>query len=202
MSEGAFPLCWPEGWPRTPERQRLAHLSGWEHINSQSWTSVTHRLLEQLRLFGARAIILSTNQPVRRDGLPYAQKRLIDDPGVAVYFEIDKRRLVLAQDSYWWIMCNMRSVSLAIEGMRQMRRHGGQHMMERAFTGFLALPPPAQTQARPWHEVFDLPEHAPIDAIVAKYRHLASALHPDSGGSNEAMAELNLAYEQAKGAKA
>ncbi len=36
----------------------------------------------------------------------------------------------------------MRSLTISIEGLRQMERHGGAHMMERAFDGFAALPPP------------------------------------------------------------
>jgi len=31
---------------------------------------------------------------------------------------------------------------MAIEGLRQMERHGGAVMLERAFDGFAALPPP------------------------------------------------------------
>jgi hypothetical protein len=37
---------------------------------------------------------------------------------------------------------NMRSLALAIEGMRQVERHGGGFMLERAFTCFLAIAPP------------------------------------------------------------
>jgi hypothetical protein len=39
-------------------------------------------------------------------------------------------------------MGNMRSLTISIEGLRQMERHGGATMMERAFDGFAALPPP------------------------------------------------------------
>ena len=37
--------------------------------------------------------------------------------------------------------------------------------------------------------------------IEAQYRRLAATLHPDNGGTTEAMAELNVAYEQAKEAR-
>lgn len=41
---------------------------------------------------------------------------------------------------------------------------------------------------------------APLTAagIKERYRELAAFKHPDKGGSHEAMAELNAAYEQAK----
>ena len=50
--------------------------------------------------------------------------------------------MVMAQDRFWSIIGNMRSLTMAIEGLRQMERHGGATMMERAFDGFTALPPP------------------------------------------------------------
>jgi hypothetical protein len=48
----------------------------------------------------------------------------------------------MAQDRFWSIIGNMRSLTISIEGLRQMERHGGATMMERAFDGFAALPPP------------------------------------------------------------
>lgn len=189
----AYPLQWPAGWPRTPDHERQSHLAGAEHSNSQRWNLVTHRLFHELRLLKARDVVVSSNQPVRRDGIPYAAKRIIRDPGVAVYFRIEDRRLVLAQDRYEPLLDNMRSIALAVEGMRKMQRHGGDHMMERAFTGFQALPAPKR-----WWEVLGVERGASMVAIHRAWKALAKREHPDFGGSGERMAEINAALSEAR----
>ena len=196
MTVTAYPLCWPPGWPRTTWEGRSRHLAGAEHRNSQRWEMVTHRLMNELRLLKARNVILSTDQPIRRDGLPYAAKRLIDDPGAAVYFERGSQQYVLAQDTYMDLHDNLRSLALAIEGLRQMERHGGDRIIERAFSGFLALPPP--TNRKPWWDVLGVPQDCRLDAAREAHRTLAVRHHPDAGGDTARMAEVNGAWEQAR----
>ena len=134
----AYPLSWPPGWPRHKGAQDSdSRFKG----PTFRWDRVFRGLEDELRRIGATEIVISTNQPVRNDGLPYAQQRNIADVGVAVYFMRNGKALVMAQDRFWSIIGNMRSLTMAIEGLRQMERHGGATMMERAFDGFLALPP-------------------------------------------------------------
>jgi hypothetical protein len=90
---------------------------------------------------GAKEIVVSTNVPTRRDGLPYADAREPADPGVAVYFTHGKRQLVIACDSYSTVRANMRAVGATVEALRAIQRHGATSLLERAFTGFAALPP-------------------------------------------------------------
>ena len=136
----AYPLSWPPGWPRHKGQQDSdTRFRG----PTYQWDRVYRGLTDELRRIGATNIVVSTNQPVRGDGLPYAQQRNISDCGVAVYFTRNKKNLVMAQDRFWSVIGNMRSLTMAIEGLRQMERHGGATMMERAFDGFAALPPPA-----------------------------------------------------------
>ncbi len=189
----AWPLHWPDGWPRTSEHRRKNWLASGAH-QRPSWTDTMNRLFGELRRLGARNVVLSTNQPLRQDGLPYANRRLDGAPGAAVYFTLNERDLVMAQDLYWSVADNIRSLALAIEGMRQMKRHGGGHMMERAFAGFTALPPPSDI--RPWREI--LGECANLVVAEACYKRQARERHPDAGGSDAAMAELNVAMEAAR----
>ena len=89
--------------------------------------------------------------------------------------------------------------------MRQLERHGGGTMMERALAGFTALPAPeGSTPKRAWWVVFnyseDPDEHLDLshDEIEARFRTLAKRRHPDvPGGSAEAFQELQDAREQA-----
>ena len=79
--------------------------------------------MTELRRLGVKDPVLSSNQPIRPDGSPYAAQRMIRDPGVAVYFVRDCRHLVMAQDRYWRMVDNIRSLAMAIEGLRKMQRH-------------------------------------------------------------------------------
>jgi hypothetical protein len=135
----AYPLAWPPGWPRHKGSQDSdSRFKG----PTYQWDRVYRGLKDELRRIGATHIVVSTNQPLRNDGAPYAQQRNISDVGVAVYFKRNGKALVMAQDRFWSIIGNMRSLTISIEGLRQMERHGGATMMERAFDGFAALPPP------------------------------------------------------------
>jgi hypothetical protein len=108
---------------------------------------------------------------------------------------LKKRPLVMARDRYISVAGNMRSLTLAVEAMRQLARHGGDQMMERAFTGFVAIAPP--DWKKPWREVFGVKLDWCGD-IAALYREKARNRHPDVGGADTLMAELNIAYEEAK----
>jgi hypothetical protein len=135
----AYPLSWPTGWPRHKgARDSDSRFRG----PTYRWDRVYHDLQHELRRIDGYQIVVSTNQPLRQDGVPYAQQRIITDPGVAVYFMREGKALVMAQDRFDTIIGNMRSLTMAIEGLRQMERHGGAVMLERAFDGFAALPPP------------------------------------------------------------
>ena len=135
----AYPLAWPPGWPRHKGTQDSdTRFKG----PTFHWDRVYRGLKDELRRIGATQIVVSTNQPLRNDGAPYAQQRNIHDVGVAVYFTRNGKALVMAQDRFRSIIGNMRSLTISIEGLRQMERHGGATMMERAFDGFAALPAP------------------------------------------------------------
>ena len=189
----AYPLHWPDGWPRTSWDDRRWSMAGGRR-HSQSWSVVVDRLLGELHRIGGEAAIISTNQPLRRDGLPYAPKGRIEDPGAAVYFTRDGRQYVMAQDRYELIQDNLRSLALAIEGLRQMERHGGAQMMERAFAGFEALPAPGSHN---WRHILgsDLEN---VGQVERRFRELARERHPDHGGSESMMADLNAARDAAK----
>lgn len=139
MTAESYPLAWPPGWPRRKKQQDSdRRFSG----PTYRWDRVFRGLQDEIRRIGGTDIVISTNQPVRGDGLPYAQTRNITDPGVAVYFMRRGKPVVMAQDRFDTVMGNMRSLALAIDGLRQMERHGGARMLERAFAGFTAISPP------------------------------------------------------------
>jgi hypothetical protein len=171
--------------------RRNGHYSG-----NPFWTFAAARdaLLDAVRKLGATPgrTIISSNFGTDRTGFPIEGRRRPDDQGVAVYFQLDNKALVMAADRFTRAEENMRSLTLAIEAMRQLDNHGGGTMMERAFTGFLALPAGGPA----WHVVLGVKPHATADEINAAYRTKARSAHPDTGGSHAAMAELNAARDE------
>lgn len=194
----AFPLAWPAGWPRTPS-YKMADGSGrftrTKYDGSRGWTfaDARDRLIDEVLKLGGRNVVLSTNFPLRRDGLPAARTGRISDEGVAIYFMLNGRQMAMASDRFTRAEHNMRSLTLAIEAMRQLERHGGGVMMERAFEGFAALPAPGAT---PWWQTLQVTPDATREEINASFRRLAAERHPDRGGSDDMMADLNRARAQ------
>jgi hypothetical protein len=108
---------------------------------------------------------------------------------------------VIACDKWDKVHDNVHALGLAISGMRAIERAGATQVMERAFTTFGALPAASGAPVvRPWWEVLGLPLEAVklLDQTMceARYRESARKAHPDAGGSDAAMAELNRAREE------
>lgn len=184
-----FPLHWPDGWPRakTPQRSRF----------DVTFVAARDDLFGEIGRMGGRYIVLSTNVELRRDGLPYASQPEPRDSGVAVYFERKGKQMVFACDRWDRVKDNMRAISKTIEAMRGIERWGASDMLERAFSAFVALPAPGAK--RPWRDVLgfhgvQMPTKAAIDTA---WRERARKAHPDAGGSDAEMAELNAARTEA-----
>lgn len=200
----AYPLKWPEGWPRTSVYGRK-----WGTFAKGLEPDRSSRLLEEeLRRLKASHVVISTNRrPRGMSQVPGIDP--VRDPGVAVYFQWNGKAMAMAQDTFDSVAKNLRSLTIAIESMRAIERHGGGYMMQRSFEGFAALPPPEGVKGyekRPWRSDLDLDHDwfratpSALQKVLAenRYKELARIAHPDSGGSAEAMAELNVAIEDAR----
>jgi hypothetical protein len=194
----AFPLAWPRGWPRTPENARESGHQ-FTQIDFQSATRVpvsldyAYSLLrEELMRHKAANVVVSSNYRSDQYGFPIETEFAPKDQGAAVYFTVNGRAMVMACDRYERAAENLRSLGLAVEAIRQLGRHGGGAMMERAFAGFMALPRPPSC----W-DVLGVEEGASRGDIERAFRHRAKKTHPDAGGNDNAMAELNAARDQA-----
>lgn len=197
-----FPLQWPEGWARTNAADRTRSRFG---VRGQvSFSQVRTELLHELDLLGAANAIITSDLPVRHDGLPYATNRLDGDPGIAVWFVLDDKERVFPCDKWRSHAENMQAIAKSIEALRGLERWGVGDVVTRAFSGFNALPPgPSPEPARSWREVLGgvWPELARAELLViARARHRAAirTAHPDAGGSHELAAELNAAIAAAE----
>lgn len=196
MTESAHPLSWPVGRKRTERWKR--ERAKFDVTFARARDNIVAEVGRLAGRYPDPAIVISTNIALRRDGLPLAGQRAPDDPGVAVYFTYKKRQMSFACDRWEKIEHNMQAIAKTIEALRGIARWGTGDMLEAAFNGFTALPPPSSTTqgARHWRDVFGTAVHTRAQ-LSDVYRRLASAHHPDRGGDPAKMAELNTAREAA-----
>lgn len=191
MIEG-YPLHWPDGWPRTnrPVRSRF----------DTTLAGARDGLIDEIRLLGGEQIILSTNIPLRKDGLPYASYKTPGDIGAAVYFQLDGEFQVFACDKWNRIEDNIQAIRKTIEAIRGIERWGSSEMLNRIYKGFKALPEEAgASTGNEWWNVLGVDPSAALPEIEKAYRKAAVKAHPDNpGGGNDQMTKLNKAVAQAR----
>lgn len=194
-----YPLSWPTGQARTASHRRRDAAFKVEFARARD------EMLHGITLLGGRQTVLSSNIPLRRDGLPYAGYSEPVDPGVAVYFDrcafergegprLDWKPFVIACDSYTRVRWNLRAIGVTIEALRSIQRHGASSMLEQAFTGFASLPAKRDGEP-PWWETLGVVEDASSKVVRDAYLELVRIHHPDVGGSDEAMVRVNKAWQ-------
>lgn len=209
-----YPLAWPIGWKRAqPSHRKDAKFSkkiyqassmpggsGYYRSASVTVAEGTKRVLDELDRMGilSNDIVISTNLELRQDGLPRSNQRAPDDPGVAVYWKNrkDAQHKVMAIDLYSTVADNLAAVAATLDAMRAIERHGGAVILERAFTGFAALPAP-----NTWRAVLGFTEDAlpTLEQVKREYRMHSMGAHPDkTGGDDAAQKELNWAMQEAE----
>lgn len=206
MSPTRYPLHWPAGWKRTPAQSRTDGRFTSKRYSSSRQEAVTiaeavDRLLAELQRMAIREddVIISTNVEPTLSGRPRSGERKPQDPGAAVYWTDMGKQRCMAIDRYTDVAQNIAALAATIEAMRAIERHGGATILDRAFTGFTALPPPIVAgMKRPWREVLEYGNGpAREEEITRNYRILARDAHPDKGGTDAQMAELNAARDEA-----
>ena len=193
-----YPLQWPEGWKRTQSYQRKTATFSHQGKALTVFDGL-QRVLDQLQRLGVHQddVIVSTNLQTRLDGLPRSNQARPGDPGVCVYWKPAKSPMrCMAVDRYDEVQDNLAAVAATLEAMRSIERHGGAAILDRAFTGFAALPAPVGGK-RDWWTVLELSSTASQAEIREAFNRLAREHHPDRGGSDERMAEIIRARDEA-----
>lgn len=191
MSNGVvtgYPLQWPQGRKRT----RCPISSQFRDV---TFGKARDALFKEVRMLGGRMPILSTDIPLRNDGLPRAVFRTPEDKGAVIYFEYEGEPMALPCDQYNRIEDNVWALKKTVENLRGIKRWGGATMLKASFQGFTALPPAGH---RDWWVVLGVVRGCPFTEIKDAYLDLAKKHHPDAGGSTERMQELNSAFHDAK----
>lgn len=201
----AYPLAWPDGWARHKgARKNGLFSSARDSADHRSRAPLTmaeamkrvHSELEKLGVNVFDDCVISTNLKTNMQGLPRSDQGEPADPGAAIYWQKPGQPMrVMAIDVYSRTRDNVAAVAATLEAMRKIERHGGAVILDRAFSGFTALPKPSGAD---WWEVLKLPRTATRAEIEARFRELARERHPDKPtGSDHQMAELNRARDQA-----
>jgi len=206
MSITASPLVWPENWPRSRGRKsghfgkqetQQSGENSWKRKTDITMADAMKRVkveLERLGINVADDSIVSTNLKLNLSGLPRGDQGEPSDPGVAVYFQKKNGPMrVIAIDAYARVRDNLAAIAATLKAMRDIERHGGAQILERAFSGFAALTAPGKS----WWDVLQVKPDATRDVIEANFRRLARDRHPDNGGSHDAMSALNEARDAA-----
>lgn len=206
FSPSKFPLAWPTAWPRAKSKKG-GHFGIMRDVKSNysadsyklrsdlTIEESIKRVLKELDHLGVRAgdYIISSNLEVRLDGLPRSGQSQPLDRGVAVYWQRRGEPMrVMAIDIYERVEHNIAAVAATLGAMRAIQRHGGAQILERAFTGFDALPAPKSC----WDILGVTPMSDPA-AIRKAFMDKVRDAHPDIGGSHALMAELNNARDEA-----
>lgn len=180
-----YPLRWPAGWPRATTRRSALYKVTLEKAVSEA--------VAELKRMGAKDVVLSSNMRV---GLIRSSESELKDPGVALYWTSKKGQpMVMACDHWHRLRDNVRSIGLTLEAIRAIERNGASQILDRVFTGFVALP-----EAPDCWKLLGLGRNASKAAIGDRFRELSRTRHPDKGGDEREYASLTQAYHEAIGA--
>lgn len=195
-----YPLEWPAGWRRFKPSQRINDQFGKRDgymKKSLTVAQAVQRVYDELRRMGYDdyCIIISSNIKPTLSGLPRSGQREPEDPGVAVYWRHPHETIhkVMAIDRFDTVAGNLAAIAGSLDSLRRIERYGGAAILDRAFSGFQALPSPND-----WRHIFGFEETPTFAQVRERYTKLAKQRHPDSGGNHAAMAELNRAMEEAE----
>ncbi len=189
----SYPLQWPSGVPRNKKPKR----SRFDTPPSQTIQNLHY----QLRLLHAKNPVISSNMRTYRRGgrdIPYANQT-VEDPGVAIYFEYQGTQHCIPCDRWDVVYDNIHAVGKTIEAMRGIERWGTFEMMKATFQGFEQLPPGSDEEyGVEKEEVQYFSDCDSLRELKERYRNLSTAFHPDKGGKNSDMAEINKQYKMKK----
>jgi hypothetical protein len=182
-----YPLAWPEN---------MARFKGGRQPGAFKTTlaGAMTNVKDSLRRFGADSdkpvteVVISSNVTLGENNPA--------DPGVAIWFKWDGLSVCIPVDRYSKVEANLQAIHHIIEARRTELRHGTLALVRATFTGFAALPLPGK---RSWRAVLGIAEGTQVTKSVIEtfYRDAARRAHPDAGGTNDQMAQLNTARDAA-----
>lgn len=160
-----------------------------------SWSKTVALLARELRLHGARKVILEVDlreQDIRQDGMPRADRNA-RSPGIVLSFEATAvtgkpaLRYEVCEFSGW--QDNMRAVALGLEALRAVDRYGVTRRGEQ-YAGWKALP--TGTVGSGGNEARG---HVLIERAGGDVKKALHDAHPDHGGNPDDFRDVIAARE-------
>lgn len=192
----AFPLAWPAGKARTPASQRkrptFTQTGAGGKAKPVSRQEAAARIEIEIERLGGIYPMISTNVQMTLSGRPHGGAAEPLDPGVCVYFSLKGQPYAMACDTFNTLAGNLGAIAAHIKASRAIESYGVASAAE-TLQAFQALP--SGSAPREWWNILGVAPDASLEAINAAYRVMAVVRHPDQGGSDLAMAELNAARD-------
>lgn len=190
MVKFEYPLQWLPQQPRTkrPERARFSE----KHSASRAGDE----LVNELERLGAKKCVISSNLQTRIDGSGFYAKQRIVDPGVVIYFDLKGQGKAMACDKWDKVEHNLWALYLSVQAIRGLERWGGSELLDGLFTGFKALPDPANIIITEKDYFGNVQDKEDLRII---YKDLVKKMHPDLGGSSDEFQVMKRQYEQRLG---
>ena len=190
MNVDYFPIdaIWPKGLERTPAPNRTTSKF------KVSFGGAISGLQEELGQWGASFLTIGTALAIGASGRPIFVNKPIQDPSVAIQFDRDEKPVTFHCDRFVDPRSNVRAIGKTLENLRAIDRYGANQVLERMFSGLLALPAPGGLDH--W-TILGVPATATEAEIQRAFRRLADDLHPDKGGDTNEFARLAAARDTA-----
>lgn len=186
-----------ESWPypdTRPRRGRRTFKAG--------WSSTLELLDRELGYLNAANVVIQadfTEWDLRLDGMPRADARMPDHPGVILSFESEHGPLRYATDAHAYWQHNVRAIALGLEALRAVDRYGITRSGEQ-YTGWRQLTAGSGLTSRE-QAVALVAKLTGVDAVDVEvatgngdirrhYRKALKAAHPDHGGTTELLASV------------
>lgn len=192
MITEAYPLQFPQGWERT-KSPKPSRFGDWN--KKPTIAKAIEKLRNEMKLMGGKSLVVSSDLRLRNDGLPYSSQRQPDDTGIAVYFMWEGEQKVIACDQYDKCGCNLWAIAKTVEAMRGIDRWGCSEILNRAFTGFAALPEKAGQANEAWYNVLGVDPKCSMEELKKAYKSKAKIHHPDVSGSSDYFHAVKASYE-------
>jgi hypothetical protein len=207
----AYPLHWPLNKRRTAKESRnrsnfSTQVSGGYGRRMVTMAEAISRVKSELDKYSRvgkpyrvppSSVVISTNVPVKKDGLPYSGMAQPEDTGAAVYFKLDGKDYCLPCDKWDRVEDNLAAIAAHISAMRGIERWGVGESHD-VYTGFAALPESTEAERNIWDVLGLSVKPDNIEAVKKAYRERANVCHPDKPtGSHQSFTELQNAYEKA-----
>lgn len=181
-----YPLKWNKNILRTEQTKR-------SKFGSRSAFFAGKELVRELKLLGAKDIIITSNLRIKQDGTFHAVQGYVEDPGICVYLKLNGADKCFACDKWDIAADNVWALKLNVEAIRGLERWGGSNFMDGLFTGFKALPDPANAITMGPDYFYNCGSE---EELRTKFIELSKEMHPDKGGNAEEFKEMKRQYDQ------